>query len=155
MACLHLGPMWPALRWARALTTTVAVAGLLTAVVCAALIAPWTAIGGGLVAVAAGVGRLFLSDRFRGTRDVPADAIVQGLRLTEEGLVDLIRASGEPELFPWDRVTHLVDARWAWLIGVGNDEWLVLPTRVLSMELRPALVEELTARTGHTFVPLP
>ena len=70
-------------------------------------------------------------------------------------LVDLIRASGEPETFPWVQVTHLVDARWAWLIGVGNDEWLVLPLRILSEDLRGKLAEELRSRTGHEFSPLP
>lgn len=156
IACLHLGPAWPALKWGRALATTVAVAGIVGAVTCWGVTGSWLGVTAGLVvALGAGVGRVFLSDRLRGVREVPPEAIAQGLVITDEGLVDLIRATGEPELFRWERITQLVDAGWAWMIGVGNDEWLVLPNRVVPSEQRTWLAEKLCAHTGKAFEPLP
>ena len=156
IACLHLGPAWPALKWGRALTTTVAIAGIVGAAACWGATGSWLGVAAGLVvAIGAGVGRVLLADRLRGVREVPPEAIAQGLVVTEEGLVDLIRATGKPELFRWEQITQLVDARWAWMIGVGNDEWLVLPTRVVSNATRASLAEQLTSCTGKTFEPLP
>lgn len=144
----RLLPAWRREKIARAVSVAIALAALVVAALCA-LAWSWTA-GACVLSIAgwaAGV-RVLLGDRFRSTP--PHGPIVIELALGDAGLA--VRIDGEAHEVGWTRVTRLVDAGWALFVGIDDEQWLVVPTRV--MGARDAVVGELVRQSGRPIVAL-
>lgn len=143
LAFRRLVPAWRWTRRARTVSVALAIVTALGAVVCG-LVWSWTAAAClvSLAVWAAGV-RVLLSDRFHATP--PRGPMVIDLTLGDAGLAVWI--DGQAHDVAWSRVTRLVDAGWALLVGIDDEEWLVVP--VTAMGSREAVVRELGLRSGR------
>lgn len=132
VVCLRLSDHGPVVARVRRISITVALLGIPATAVLAWLtdgFAGCTFVGG----LAAALLALLTSEAFRRRRNRPEGPVEQGVRLTEEGVTDLVREGG-PELFLWPEIERREDIGWAWLFEIDTDEWVALPKRVVPPE---------------------
>lgn len=130
VACLRLSESGPT----AVVVQRSSIAVTLVAVLATTALAAWGSLAGALCGTITAVLGAFVAaittDTFRRWRNTPDGPVAQAIAFTDAGVVDLDRDEG-PHTFPWAEVERRLDLGWAWFLEVGEDEWIVLPKRVV------------------------